>query len=198
MIPHRYGYGALLLILLVLIARSNTVPQASSRSLLGTQPAEIQGLKFVVPDGFQLEQSETRKVSFMRNSSAPLGLFVTESGPRLDHTYLTELSTNLVRLLLREGGGFRWKIQETPEHRVSQYQTRSGTIKGINGTTFVQIDHVVVRAQDKDIVIGSIAKFGDEHAADFLFDVDGREYSVQGWRALFELISSVTGEKEMN
>jgi hypothetical protein len=31
--------------------------------------------------------------------------------------------------------------------------------------------------------------------AKYLFEVDGREYSVQAWEGLFGLIASVTGEK---
>ena len=46
-----------------------------------------------------------------------------------------------------------------------------------------------------DIIVGYIAAFGDERDAKFLFDVDGREYSFLGWKSLFHLIASVTGEK---
>ena len=85
---------------------------------------------------------------------------------------------------------------EISEPRLSQYQTNRGIIKGLAGNTFLQVDYVVVKAQGKEVVVGSIAEFGEQRAAMFLFDAEGREYSFQGWEALFQLISSVIGEKE--
>lgn len=56
------------------------------------------------------------------------------------------------------------------------------------------VDYVVVKAQEHEVVVGSIATFAEERDAKFLFDVEGREYSFFGWQALFQLIASVTGE----
>jgi hypothetical protein len=132
----------------------------------------------------------------MRHSSEALGLFVTVPEQTRDDKYLTALSSRLASLLFHGADGFRWKVREALEPRVSRYQTTRGTIKGLKQRIFVQIDYVVVRAQDKDIVIGSISRFEEERTAPFLFDVEGSEYSVRGWEGLFHLISSVTGEKD--
>jgi hypothetical protein len=151
-------------------------------------------VKFVVPAGFQLEPSESHKLEFMRSRSESVGLFVTLAERQVNDKYLTDLSNELVARLRREQDRFRWKILGTLEPSLSRYQTNRGIIKGLKGKTFVQVDYVVVKVQNKDIVVGSIAQFGEERTATFLFDVEGREYSVLGWQALFQLISSVTGE----
>lgn len=194
-VSHRYHSATLFLILMVFTVSLGSSPQASSQNV-AIQLAELQGVKFVVPHGFPLEQSETNQVSFMRNSSEPLGLFVTVLKQSIDDKYLTDLSRNVVGMLRPDEDGFKWNVRETVEPRVSRYQTQRGTIKGLKGKTFVQIDYVVVRAQGKEVVIGSIGQFGEESTGPFLFEVAGREYSVRGWQALFQLISSVTGEKD--
>src|ERR1041384_5497166 len=104
----------------------------------------------------------------MRNSSEPLAVFVTIAENQVDEKYLTDLSTNLVTQLLRGEVKFRWRVVGTLEPSSSRYQTKRGVIKGLNGKTFVQVDYLAVRVHDKDIVIGSIAKFGDERTATFL------------------------------
>lgn len=114
---------------------------------------------------------------------------------QLNDQYLTDLSDNLVTQLHPGADGFKWKLIGTLEPSLSRFQTNRGVIKGLKGKAFVQVDYVVVKVQDRDIVIGSIAQFGEERTATFLFEVEGREYSVPGWQALFRLISSVTGEK---
>jgi hypothetical protein len=182
--------------LLVFSMCSVAVSQSPSQDAGHIQFAEIGGVKFAVPAGFQLEQIETHKLSFMRNRSEPLGLFVTIAENQVNDKYLTDLSSNLVTRLLRGENKFKWRVPGTLERKLSRYQTNSGTIKGIKGKTFVQVDYVVVKTHDKDVVIGSIAQFGEEQTATFLFDVEGREYSVTGWQALFQLIPSVTGEKK--
>ncbi len=173
-----------------------TVSQGSAQGVGDVQHGEIGGEKFAVPAGFQLEPGENHKLAFMRNRSEALGLFVTIAEQQVNDTYLTNLSRSLVTRLRHEEDGFKWKILETSEPRLSRYQTNRGIMKGLKGKVFVQVDYVVVKVKDQDIVIGSIAQFGEERTAPFLFNVEGREYSVPGWQALFQLISSVTGEKD--
>lgn len=189
--PHRYcSANVLLAIFLVLSPGSGTIAQGPG------DLAEVGTVKFVVPAGFQLEQTESRTLSFMRNRSEPLGLFVTIAEQQVNNKYLTDLSNSLVTQLHHGADGFKWKLLGILEPSLSRYQTHRGVIKGLKGKTFVQVDYVVVKVQDKDIVIGSIAQFGEERTAAFLLDVEGREYSVPAWQALFRLISSVTGEKD--
>lgn len=196
-LPHRYCSSNMLLAMFVVFSLSSVCRSQNSLQGAGSiQLAEVAGVKFVVPAGFQLEQSENHKLSFMRNRSEPLGLFVTIAEYQVSDKYLTALSGNLVTRLRRGEDTFRWKIIGTLEPTLSRYQTDRGIIKGLKGRTFVQVDYVVVKVQDKHIVIGSIAQFGTERTAKFLFDVEGREYSVPGWQALFQLISSITDEKD--
>jgi hypothetical protein len=193
---HQYRFANVLLVMfLVCFFGWDASAQSPSRGAGEIQTAEVGGVKFVVPAGFQLEPSESDKLSFMRNRSEPLALFVTIAEHHVNDKYLSDLSSNLVTRLRRAENSFRWKLLGSLDSRLSRYQTNRGIIKGIMGKTFVQVDYVVVKVQDQDIVIGSIAQFGEERTATFLFDAEGREYSVPGWQALFQLIPSVTGEK---
>lgn len=195
--PHRYcSINLLLALVLILSFESSNVSQTPSQNAGNIQLAEIGKVKFVVPVGFQLDQSESDKLSFMRSRSEPLALFVTIPEHQTNDKYLADLCSNLVNRLRSGEDGFRWKILRTMEPGLSRYQTSRGIIKGLKESTFVQIDYVIVKVLDKDVVIGSIAQFGGEHTATFLFDAKGREYSVPGWQALFQVISSVTGEKD--
>lgn len=195
--PYRYrSANVLLTLFLVLSLGSGTIAQVQAQGGSELQRAEVGTVKFIVPEGFQLEQTESRRLAFMRSRSNPLGLFVTIAERQLNDQYLTDLSDNLVTQLHPGADGFKWKLLGTLEPSLSRFQANRGVIKGLKGTTFVQVDYVVVKVQDQDIVIGSIAQFGEERTATFLFDLEGREYSVPGWQALFRLISSVTGEKD--
>lgn len=197
MFPHRYrSANVMLTIFLVLFLASGTIAQVQSQDGGELQRAEVGTVKFVVPAGFQLEQTESRRLAFMRSRANPLGLFVSIAEHQVNDQYLTDLSDNLVTQLHPGATGFKWKLLGTLEPSLSRFQTTRGVIKGLKGKNFVQVDYVVVKVQDQDIVIGSIAQFGEERTATFLFDVEGREYSVPGWQALFRLTSSVTGEKQ--
>lgn len=194
--PHRYCFANVpLAMFLVLCIGSGTIAQDPPPGAGNLQLAQLGAVKFVVPAGFQLEQTESLKLSFMRNRSEPLGLFVTIPEHQVNDRYLTDLAGSLVTRLRRGEAGFKWKVLATLEPSLSRSQTKRGVIKGLNGATFVQVDYVAVKVQEQDIVMGSIAQFGEERTASFLFDVEGREYSVAGWQALFQLIASVTGEK---
>jgi len=162
-----------------------------------TQNAEIGGVKFSIPKGFVLEQPFPDSTAFMESRTRETALFVAVPGTQaIDDKYLTKLSSGLVSRFAPRQDGFTWKILQRPSTRpISSYQTNRGTTKGLSGNTFVQIDFVVVKAQGHEVVIGSIATFGAPQEAKYLFEVDGREYSVQAWEGLFGLIASITGEK---
>jgi hypothetical protein len=132
----------------------------------------------------------------MESRTRETALFVAvPGGQAIDDKYLTKLSSGLVSRFAPRQDGFTWKILQRRSARpISSYQTNRGTTKGLSGNTFVQIDFVVVKAQGHEVVIGSIATLGAPQEAKYLFEVDGREYSVQAWEGLFSLIASVTGE----
>ena len=185
----------LLAISMLLTISSISAQQISSPRLEHKQASEIAGVKFTAPQGFQLRQSSETRVALMRHATQPIALFVAVPQDQIDDRYLTDLSNDLVSRLFPQQNDFAWKIlQRTSERRVSKYQTSGGTTKGLNAKRFVQTDYVVVKAQEHEVVLGSIATFGEERDAKFLFDVEGREYSLFGWQALFQLIASVTGE----
>jgi hypothetical protein len=185
-----------LAILMSLTISPSSVRQVSSQELQSKQPAEIGGIDFAIPPGFELEQSQDKKFAFMRSAAQQIALFVAVPDRQVDDEYLTDLSNDLASRLLPKPNHFEWKIlQRASDRRTSKYQTNAGTAKGISGKRYVQTDYVVVNAQRHAVVVGSIATFGEEREAKFLFDVEGSEYSVLGWQALFQLIPSVTGEK---
>jgi hypothetical protein len=195
-----FGKAAIILlsISMVFTLYANPAQQVASQELEGKQGAEIAGVKFATPEGFKLEQSSDTRVAFMRHATSQIALFVAVPDHQVNDKYLIDLSNNLVSRLFPQQNGFAWKLfQRTPDRRVSMYQTSGGTTKGLNAKTFVQTDYLVVKVQRRQVVVGSIATFGEERNAKFLFEVEGREYSVTGWQALFHLIASVTGEETM-
>lgn len=169
-----------------------TPPQGAQ----GGRAAEVAGLKFVVPPDFSLRQISGSDLAFMSNAARDVALFVAVPGRTVDDEYLSGLAENLSRHFLPQEKGFTWKIfEQAVERKVSSSQTRGGTVKGLNAKKFVQVDYVVLEVRGRLVVVGLIATFGDGRAGKFLFDVDGREYSVHGWLGLFHLIASVTGER---
>lgn len=131
----------------------------------------------------------------MRHNKDDLALFVAvPKNQQIDDRYLTNLSSGVVsRLLLPQEQRYRWKVLR---HSQSEVNTRlTITTKGFNNRTYVQCDFVVVKAQGREVVLGSILKSNDERGAGYLFDIEGHEYSFSGWKALAELIASVTGDK---
>lgn len=166
-----------------------------SRSPNINRCVDISGVKFTVPKNFRGEQSSDAEIAFMRHEKDVLALFVAVPNQQVNDGYLTELSNRVVSQLLPQQERFIWRIFRHSEQKMSVHQSARGTIKGLNSRTYVQTDFVVVKAQQREIVIGSIAEFGSEKEARHLFDVEGYEYSFTGWEGLFQLIASVTGEK---
>jgi hypothetical protein len=191
--PHRAALLSLMAILAISSHFSSLVCAQRPE-----QDAELAGVKFVTPEGFVLERPTVDKIAFMRSAQA-IALFVTVPGNQVvDDKYLTTLSNALVSRFLSGRNSFGWRILRRPsDRRVSTYQTDDGTTKGLDGKTFVQVDYVVVKAQGHEVVVGSIATFGTQQEARFLFDVEGKEYSPQGWQGVFHLIASITGEEDV-
>jgi hypothetical protein len=177
---------------------SGRAQQVSSQCLEPEKAAEIAGVKFMVPQCFKLERATDSRVAFMRHRTDQLALFVVVSDRQVDDSYMTNLSNKLVSRLLPQQHGFSWKILRRPSRRmVSIYQTSRVTAKGLNAKKFVQTDYVALKAQGRDVIIGSIATFGTRAEAKYLYEVEGREeYSFPGWRGLLQLIASVTGERD--
>ena len=191
------GHFGKVTIVLLTLSMLLTISSSSAQQMPERKPvAEIAGVKFTVPQSFKLEQSSDTRVAFMRHATQQIALFVALPEHQVDDKYLIDLSNNLVSRLFPQQNDFAWKVQQRiSDRRVSRYQTNGGTTKGLNAKRFVQTDYVIVKAHGNEVVVGSIATFGEEREAKFLFDLEGREYSFFGWQALFQLIASVTGEK---
>jgi hypothetical protein len=160
------------------------------------RPVDISGVKFTIPKNFRLEQFSHSGIAFLRHEKDDLALFVAVSkNQQVSDGYLTDLSNEVVSQLLPQQERFMWRISRHSGPKISVHESARGTIKGLNSRKYVQTDFVVVKAQQQEIVVGSISVFGTEKDARHLFDVEGYEYSFTGWEGLFQLIASVTGEK---
>lgn len=193
-----FGRATIILLVISMLVSTNSglAQQVSTKCLETQQAAEVAGVMFVSPQCYKLEQASDSEVAFMRHPANKIALFVAVPDQQIDDNYLTNLSNKLVSQLSPQQSGFSWKIlQQASERKVSIFQTVSRTAKGLNAKMFVQVDYVVLKVQGRDIVVGSIATFGDKLNAKFLFDVEGREYSIIGWQGLFQLIASITGER---
>jgi len=186
--------AVVILVVSMLVALS-----ASSVTSLGQerrQDVQIGGVQFTPPPSFKVEHSHDTRVAFMRHSTSPIGLFVaTPNGP-VDDQYIIYLSNHLAVDLLHGDDGFSWKVSAHQlANKVSTHQTGSGITKGLNAKTFIQADYIILKLKGHEIVVGLIATFGDEREARFLFEVEGREYSITGWQSLFQLLPSVSEKK---
>ena len=190
----RAGKAAIIVVAIYIFALNGSSARHVSRQE-AKRDAEVAGVKFAVPKDFKLESVDAG-VAFLRHETSELALFVAVPQQQVSDQYLNDLSQTLVRQLLPQQKGFAWKVlPRNSDRKVSVNQTGAGTVKGLNAKKFVQADYVVLKSNGRVLIVGSIAPFGDEHAARFLFDVEGREYSFEGWRALFHLIASITGER---
>ena len=157
--------------------------QQTSSQLRHKQDSEIGGVKFSVRQDFELAPSADSTIAFMRHAKEEIALFVAVPDKQNDGNYLTELSKSLVSQLIPQETGFVWKIvRDTSDRTLSKYQTASGASKGLslNSKTYVQIDYLIVKGHRREVLVGSIKRFGAEREAKFLFEVEGREYSFLG------------------
>ena len=192
--PFRSKLPATIVVAIFMLALNGSSAQQMF-SQEAERDAEIAGVKFAVPKDFKLE-SVAAGVAFLRHETSKLALFVAVPQQQVSEQYLSDLSDTLVKQLLPQQNGFAWKVlPRNSDRKVSVNQTGEGTVKGLNAKTYVQADYVVLTSNGRVLIVGSIAPFGDERTARFLFDHEGREYSFAGWRALFQLIASITGER---
>ena len=190
----RAGKAAIIVLAVYMLALNGSSAQHVS-SQEAKRDAEIAGVKFAVPKDFKLESVDAG-VAFLRHETDELALFVAVPQQQVSDQYLNNLSHTLARRLLPQQNGFAWKVlPRNSDRKVSVNQAGEGTVKGLNANKFVQADYVVLKSKGRVLIVGSIAPFGDEPAARYLFDVEGREYSFAGWHGLFHLIASITGER---
>ena len=192
----RFNTAPLIVLVFVLLiecpmGRAQRVPKPSTVG----QSEEISGVKFTVPNDFRLEQSSKSNVAFMRHEKDDFALFVAvPKNKQVDDEYLTSISNEVASHLVPHEQGYVWKISRGSDAKTD---TRRGfiiTTKGFNDRVYVQTDFMVVKAQQQTVVLGSIFSSGDR-GAKHLFDVEGHEYSFSGWKAIFQLMASVTGER---
>jgi len=160
--------------------------------------AQVAGIKFSVPNSFNLERRADPRIAFMRHKEYDLALFVAVPERVVDDNYLTSLSDSLVSQLSPSDKNFRWKVLlSEPDHKVSKFQTASGNTKGFNGERFFQIDYITVKVNDHEILVGYITRLGQHsNNSKFLFDLEGAGgMSMPGWYAQAHILASITGEK---
>lgn len=176
-------------------AGARAVRQSPFQRSEDEQTAEIAGVKFTIPREFRLEHPPDPAVAFMTHPTGEVALFVAVPDGRVDDSYLSNLSDKLTHQFLPRLEGVTWKILgPATERKTSACQIGAGTLKGLGTKRFVQVDYVILKSQGRNEVVGSIAVFGDEREANLLYNLDGREYSFPGWRGLFQLVTSITGE----
>ena len=128
----------------------------------------------------------------MRNPE--ISLFVAVPEQQADDKYLIELS-NVVSRMLLDQEGFAWKIRPAGAPSMSNYQVARGNTKGLNAKTYIQTDYVVLKVQDRLLVVGAVGTYDGLKSA-YQFEFEGAEYSFTAWRGIFHLISSITGEEK--
>jgi hypothetical protein len=190
-----YVLSSVVFVMLCCVAASAQLP---SQDPGHKEDAEVAGVKFSVPNSFNLEKSSDSRVAFMRHKEYDLALFVTVPGQQIDHKYLTSLSNTLVSLLFPKEKDFRWKLLPRESVRkVSKFQTAGGNSKGFNGKKFFQTDYIIVKVKDQEVLVGYITQLGQfSNNAKYLFDLEGvGGGSMPGWYAQAHILASITSEK---
>ena len=162
------------------------------------EDAEVVGVKFSVPNSFNLEESSDSRVAFMRHKKYDLALFVAVPEKQVDDNYLTSLSNTLTSQLFPKEKDFRWKLLPSDsDKKVSKFQVASGNTKGFNGERLFQTDYIAVKVKDREILVGYITQLGQfTDNAKYLFNLKGvGGMSMPGWYAQAHILASVTGEK---
>lgn len=182
----------------VVMSFGSATAQLPSQDPGHKEDAEVAGVKFSVPNGFNLEKSSDSRVAFMRHKQYDLALFVAVPEAQVDDKYLTSLSNTLVLQLFPKEKDFQWKmLPSESESNVSRFQTADGNTKGFNGKKFFQTDYITVKVKDREILVGYITQLGQYgNNAKYLFDLTGvGGMSMPGWYAQAHILASVTGEK---
>ena len=89
------------------------------------------------------------------------------------------------------------EIRPATDPRISKYQISWGNTKGLNAKTYVQTDYVVLKIHGQELIVGSVGTYAEGLKSAYQFDYEGAGYSFLGWQGLFQLISSITGEKNL-
>lgn len=150
-------------------------------------------IKFSVPSGFQLQRSRDSGMALMTADAYEGGLFVaTSESLTPSENDLMELSRRLVAELFPQQTGFSMKVvPKASIPKLSVHQRNQFVVKAVNENTFLQAEFVLLRLEKKNLLVGLVTRFGSERESRFLYDVEGIEYSFQGWRGLYELLDSI-------
>jgi len=162
------------------------------------EDAEVVGVKFSVPNSFNLEKCSDSRVAFMRHKKYDLALFVAVPEKQVDDDYLTSLSNTLTSQLFPKEKDLRWKLLPSDSNeRVSKFQVAGGNTKGFNGERLFQTDYITVKVRDREILVGYITQLGQfSNDAKYLFNLKGvGGMSMPGWYAQAHILASVTGER---
>jgi hypothetical protein len=162
------------------------------------EDAEVSGVKFSVPNSFNLEEFSDSRVAFMRHKKYDLALFVAVPEKQVDDNYLTSLSNTLTSQLFPKEKDFRWKLlPRDSDKKVSKFQVTSGNTKGFNGERLFQTDYIAVKVKDREILVGYITQLGQfSDNAKYLFNLkDVAGMSMPGWYAQAHILASITGER---
>ena len=182
----------------VVLSLGSASAQLPSQDPGHKEDAEVAGVKFSVPNSFNLERLTNSRVAFMRHKQYDLALFVAVPQNQVDDAYFTNLSNTLVAQLFPKEKTFRWKLlPSTSDRKISKFQTVSGNTKGFNERKFFQTDYIAVKVKDREILVGYITQLGQyDNSAKYLFDLKGAGgMSMPGWYAQAHILASVTGEK---
>lgn len=184
---------------LILVVLGPAPAQKRSKDPGHKQDAEIAGVKFSVPNGFNLEPSVDVAISFMRHEKYHLALFVAVPNAQIDKVYLTALSNSLVSQFLPQEKSFDWKWWPyTSSDKMSKYQIGRGNTTGFNNKRFVMTDYFIIQTQGREVIVGYIALIAPRKNAEFaenLFNlkkVGAR--SEPGWHGEAHVMASITGE----
>lgn len=191
----------LILTVIALLASclSGSAQHASTAADRLNRAYQVSGVKFTVPKGFRLQQDPHDSFAIMRHEKEDLALFVAvPTNQELSDVDLMSLSKKAISKLVLNEEEFKWKISRHSEPKLSSRQSFRGVTKGLNNQRYVQTDFVVLKVQQRQIVLGSVSMSNISNEAQHFFDVEGYEYSTSGWEGLFELISAVTGESVNN
>lgn len=192
--PNRLGLRkwTQILFLLTLTILINSVG-IRSQQLRSREIGAIRKIKFSVPAGFHLQRSRDADVAVMKADAYEGGLFVAASERATpSETDLMKLSRRLVAELFPQQGGFSLKVlAKAPIPKLSVHQQDQFVVKAINANKFVQAEFVLLRFEKKSLLVGLVTQFGSDNESRFLYEVEGTEYSVAGWRGMYELLDSI-------
>ena len=161
--------------------------------------SSVGDVKFSVPKEFELHSSPGAGLAYMFNTPYKIGLFVAAPETPVNDEYLASLTKTIAGLFLADIKDFTWRVvPSNGKHKVSKFQTASGFGKGLARKTYVHIDYVAVKVENREVLIGYILKSGPEYEsrAKVIYERDDEGlFSMPAWYAQAHVIASVTGER---